>query len=67
MTKVMYNGKYVELQDELEPGFLELDILNGAENQKDNTENNLEDTKILNLFDLDDTQELKFGDLNNEQ
>ena len=63
----MYNGKYVELQDELEPGFLELDILNGAENQKDNTENNLEDTKILNLFDLDDTQELKFGDLNNEQ
>ena len=67
MTKVLYNGKYIELKDKLEPGFLELDILNGCEDQENSIESNLEGTKILNLLDLDDTQELKFEDLNNGQ
>ena len=28
MTKVMYNGNLIELADELEEGFAELDMLN---------------------------------------
>ena len=67
MTKVLYNGTYIELCDELEPGYKELDMLNPVEEKNDYLEKtiefdpiNLDDTQE---FDLDDTQEYNLGDI----
>ncbi len=72
MTKVLLNGEYIELVDELEPGYLELDKLTdedlGIDNQEDTIEINpinLEDTQEFVFPDLSSTQEIPVGD-NNE-
>lgn len=59
MTKVFYNGEYIELADELEPGYLELDLLT-------KNKNDLEDTIEIKNINLEDTIEFNLGD-NNEQ
>ena len=67
MTKLLYKGKYIELQDELEPGYKELDMLDTEKNLDDTIEItplDLTDTLELNLEELKNTQELKLGDLN---
>lgn len=66
MTKVIYNGKEIELIDELEDGYMELDILtNDEENIKleNDGDINLEDTIELKPINLEDTQEFKIGDI----
>lgn len=45
MTKVLYSGKIIELVDELEEGFAELDLLNPRKT--------LEDTIELENINLD--------------
>lgn len=72
MTKVMLNGEEIELVDELEPGYLELDKLTdedlGIDEQVDTIEIrpiNLDDTQKLEFPDLSSTQEIPVGD-NNE-
>lgn len=57
MTKVLYNGEYIELKDELEPGYLELDLLTESIND-------LEDTIEIKNINLEDTKEFNLGDLN---
>lgn len=57
MTKVKYNGEYIELCDELEPGYLELDLLT-----EEDKVDELEDTKEFNFNSLEDTQILNVGD-----
>lgn len=68
MTKVLYNGEYIELCDELEKGYEELDLL---ESKKDNLEDtielkkiNFEDTQEFNFNELEDTKEIDLGDFN---
>lgn len=69
MTKVIYNGQEIELIDELEDGYMELDMLTNDEkfNKLDDTVElktlNFEDTVELKTVDLEDTQELEFGDI----
>ena len=58
MTKVIYNGKEIELIDELEDGYMELDML-----INDDKINKLEDTIELKTINLEDTQEFQFGDI----
>ena len=60
MTKVMYNGKIIELSDELEEGFAELDMLNPLKKNGDDLENTIE----LKPINLEDTMELFLGDTN---
>lgn len=60
MTKVMYNGKIIELSDELEEGFAELDMLNPSKINNEELENTIE----LNPINLVDTKELFLGDIN---
>ena len=58
MTKVIYNGKVIELKDELEEGERELDLMTEEIEENVNAENiNLEDTMELDLK-LDDTLNL---------
>lgn len=72
MTKVEYNGKEIELEDEFEKGFMELDLMtDNDEPDKDLDKTveidieELEKTKELNL-DLSDTQDLaeSLGNIN---
>lgn len=60
MSKVMYNGNLIELSDELEEGFAELDMLNPLKKNSDDLENTIE----LKPINLEDTMELFFGDTN---
>ena len=60
MTKVMYNGKIIELSDKLEEGFAELDMLNPSKISNEELENTIE----LNPINLVDTKELFLGDIN---
>lgn len=60
MVKVLYNGNYIELKDELEPGYAELDLLSN------DNDVNLEDTQELKFDNLENTKEWDFGDLNGE-
>lgn len=60
MTKVMYNGRTIELVDKLEDGFEELDMLNSLKNNSVDLENTIE----LNPINLEDTKELFLGDTN---
>ena len=60
MTKVMYNGKIIELSDKLEEGFAELDMLNPSKINNEELENTIE----LNPINLVDTKELFLGDIN---
>lgn len=67
MTKVLYYGKEIELIDELESGYMELDLLTEEIERKleDTIELepiNLQDTIELNLDSLEDTHEMKLGD-----
>lgn len=71
MTKIMYKGKEIELHSELEPGYMELDMLTDLESRGQNLEDtmemkpiNLEDTMEIKLDDLENTQELELGDIN---
>ncbi len=71
MTKVLYNGKEIELDDDFEPGFMELDMLTPEEQEDRKLEDtmelqpvNLEDTMELDISDLEDTQELDLGEIN---
>ena len=61
MTKVKYNGEYIDLCDELEPGYEELDLLDAM----DDNLVNLEDTQEIRVNNLEDTQIIDLGD-NNE-
>ena len=57
MTRVLYNGEYIELKDELEPGYKELDSLTNKkdeENKNESPQINLEDTKEFDLGDLNE-------------
>ena len=70
MTKVIYNSKEIELVDELEDGYMELDMLTDNDKKTNNLDDtmelkpvNLEDTMEIKVIDLDDTQELNFGDI----
>lgn len=70
MRKVLYNGEYIELNDELERGSVELDMLTNGEENQDNLEDtielksvNLEDTIELKVSDLVDTQEIIIGEI----
>lgn len=60
MTKVMYNGNLIELSDELEEGFAELDMLNPLKKNSEDLENTIE----LKPINLEDTMELFLGDTN---
>ena len=60
MAKVLYNGNYIELKDELEPGYKELDLLTDVKSDLDD----LEDTIVIDSINLEDTQKLDLGDLN---
>ena len=67
MAKVMYNGEVIELDDKLEFGYEELDMLIDDANYEEKLENtmelnyvNLDDTMEINL---DDTQEFELGDM----
>lgn len=60
MTKVMYNGNLIELADELEEGFAELDMLNPLKKNIEDLENTIE----LKPINLEDTMELFFSDTN---
>ncbi len=68
MAKVLYNGEYIELKDELEPGCKELDMLTNEQNNLEDTIElssiNLEDTMKINVDDLENTQELDLSDMN---
>lgn len=73
MTKVLYNGEYIDLCDELEPGYKELDILTDIDEDKRDLEDtmemksiNLDDTLEFKIRDLNDTQELDLGEINGE-
>ncbi len=68
MTKVIYNGEEIELHSELEPGYMELDILTDLNDRSQNLEDtmemkpiNLEDTMEVDLDNLSDTQEMELG------
>lgn len=64
MTKVLYNGEYIDLCDKLEKGFREFDFADNEEisdNKKD--EVSIEDTKKINVNSLEDTTLLDLGDL----
>lgn len=68
MTKVMYNGEEIELHSELEPGYMELDMLTDLDDRDENLDNtlemksiNLEDTQEIDLNNLEDTQEIELG------
>ena len=60
MTKVMYNGKIIELADELDDGFEELDMLNPLKKNSEDLENTIE----LKPINLEDTLEFFLGDTN---
>lgn len=62
--KVLCNGEYIELQEELEPGYEELDlhIINEEKNEID--EKKLENTIEIKPINLEDTQTFELGDLN---
>lgn len=56
MVKILYNGEYIELESELEPGTKELDIYTEVDD--------LEDTKEFNKeLDFDNTAEFDFSDM----
>ena len=56
MVKVLYNGEYIELEDEIEKGAKELDMIT--------EENDLEDTKEFNIdLDFENTYEYDFSSL----
>lgn len=56
MVKILYNGEYIELESELEPGTKELDIYTDVDD--------LEDTKEFNKeLDFDNTTEFDFSDM----
>lgn len=59
MTKVMYNGNEIELADELEYGYKELDMLIKEKRTVDRLEENIE----LNNINLDNVFELKLNNL----
>lgn len=59
MTKVLYNGEFIDLKDELEPGYLELDLLTKKEN-------NLENTIEIKNINLEDTIEFNPGEKNEQ-
>lgn len=68
MAIVTYNGKEIELHSELEPGYMELDILTDLDDRDENIDNtlemksiNLEDTQEIDLNNLEDTQEIELG------
>lgn len=68
MTKVIYNGKEIELFSELEPGYMELDLLTNLDNTNSDLENtiemkvpNLKDTTEIDLNKLKETIETKTG------
>lgn len=70
MTKVMYNGKEIELVDELEVGYMELDMLTNDDKLFNNLEDtielkplNLEHTMEFDVSSLENTQELDLGDI----
>lgn len=60
MTKLNYNGEEIEIDDELEKGYMELDLMTD-----DNEE--LDKTIELDVNSLDKTVELSTDDLNNTQ
>lgn len=62
MTKFLYHGEYIELDEKIEEGSKELDIL--TTNNKENLEDTMDLDKILNL---EDTMEFRFGDLNDRK
>ena len=68
MTRVLYNGEYIELCDELEKGYKELDLLEPKENNLEDTielkKINLEDTQEFNFDELENTKEINLGDIN---
>ena len=67
MREVTYNDKQTELDDELEPGYKELDLFMPRNNLEDTIELkkiNLEDTIEFNVKDSNNTQELHLGDNN---
>ncbi len=57
MTVVKYHGTDIELCDELEPGYRELDLIT-----KEERVNDLDDTKEIKLDSLEDTQIINIGD-----
>lgn len=71
MAIVTYNGKEIELHSELEPGYMELDILTDLDDRNQNLEDtkeikpiNLEDTMEVDLDNFEDTQEIELGVIN---
>lgn len=56
MVKVLYNGEYIELEDEIEKGVKELDMIT--------EEDDLEDTKEFTIdLDFENTYEYDFSSL----
>ena len=70
MGKLLYNGEYIEVDDELEKGYKELDLLDtsnkeeGLENTIEMKSINLDNTLELEKMDLENTQEIELGDIN---
>ena len=68
MTKVLYNGEYIELEDELEEGYKELELLMPKKTDLDDTMElkkiNFDDTQEFNFDELENTKEIDLGELN---
>jgi len=62
--KVLYNGEYIELKEELEPGYEELDLHIINEEKNESNDKNLEDTIEIKPINLEETQTFELGDLN---
>lgn len=62
MTKVNYNGQEIELEDEFEKGFVELDLITDDEENEE-----LENTIEIDIEDLENTKEFTLEDLNNTE
>ncbi len=63
MTKVMYNGNEIEIADDLEKGFMELDLI--TDDNEVNSE--LEKTMEIDIDELEKTKNLELNDLNDTQ
>lgn len=63
MTKVKYNNEEIELEDEFEEGFMELDLITNDEETNDELENTME----IDIEELDKTKEFNFNDLSDTQ
>lgn len=64
MTKVMYNGEEIELQDEFEKGFFELDLITSDDEE---TVDELEKTIELDINELENTKELTIDNIEDTQ